>query len=283
MENASKAILMAGGILIGIIILGALFLMFKNLSSYKSSDTNNSRTAQVLEFNNQYDTYDRKDVRGSELYSLLNKVIDYNRRKTDYAYGSTGSAKTENDEGAGLKYMPMTIKVDLNGKKADFSIDGTNVLIQNNSYTESDVDNDFKTKIDNKLKSMVGSYSSSVIQNLGSVASEIYGTLPRSGSSFKTSGFSEYELTTIRDAIIKYDSATGENLRYKTNNNSENIADVIKSSLNTLINANNLKKAYACHEFVQFKRARFSCEKMVTDPNTGRVTEMVFKFTGKFE
>ena len=34
MENASKALIMAGSILIGLMVIGALLLMFNSLSSY---------------------------------------------------------------------------------------------------------------------------------------------------------------------------------------------------------------------------------------------------------
>lgn len=84
MENASKALIMAGSVLIALVIIGALVLMFNSLSNYQETDTQSTREQQVVDFNNQYETYNRKDVRGSDLYSLFNKVIDYNRRKSEW-------------------------------------------------------------------------------------------------------------------------------------------------------------------------------------------------------
>ena len=43
MENASKALLMAAGVLIALIIIGALLLMFNNLSNYQETNTQNTR------------------------------------------------------------------------------------------------------------------------------------------------------------------------------------------------------------------------------------------------
>lgn len=106
MENASKALIMAASVLIAIIIIGALVLMFNSLSNYQGTDTQSTRDAQVIEFNNQYETYNRKNVRGSDLYSLLNRVVDYNRRKS--TSGTEGS-----DQGQYLAYEPMTITYDL--------------------------------------------------------------------------------------------------------------------------------------------------------------------------
>ena len=65
MENASKALLMAAGVLIALIIIGALLLMFNNLSNYQETNTQNTRESQIVEFNKQFETCNRKDVRGS--------------------------------------------------------------------------------------------------------------------------------------------------------------------------------------------------------------------------
>lgn len=83
MENASKALIMAGSVLIALMIIGALLLMVNNLSSYQKVGEQNTREAQVVEFNNQFETYLRRNVRGSDMISLMNRIVDYNTRKTD--------------------------------------------------------------------------------------------------------------------------------------------------------------------------------------------------------
>ena len=55
MENASKALIMAGSVLIALMIIGALLLMFNSLTSYQDTNTQGEREAQVIEFNNQYE------------------------------------------------------------------------------------------------------------------------------------------------------------------------------------------------------------------------------------
>lgn len=83
MENASKALIIAGSVLIALLIIGALLLMFNSLSSYQEVQTQEVREAQVVEFNNQYETYLRNNVRGSDMISLMNRIIDYNARKAN--------------------------------------------------------------------------------------------------------------------------------------------------------------------------------------------------------
>ena len=80
MENASKALIMAGSVLIALLVVGALVLMFSNLTSYQNSNEKANKDEQITKFNQEYSTYNRKDVRGNELYSLINRVVDYNSR-----------------------------------------------------------------------------------------------------------------------------------------------------------------------------------------------------------
>ena len=71
MENASKALIMAGGVLISLMVIGLLVLFYNNLSGM-----------QKIKFNKQYDVYAR-DVYGSEILSIANKIADYNKREAD--------------------------------------------------------------------------------------------------------------------------------------------------------------------------------------------------------
>ena len=84
MENASKALLMAGGILIALLVLGALLLMFNQLSDYQRSNTELLNRSQISEFNSKFTQYARNDLQGYDLISLINKVVDYNRRTGIY-------------------------------------------------------------------------------------------------------------------------------------------------------------------------------------------------------
>ena len=78
MENASKALIMAGGILIALLVLGALLLMFNQVSMYQRSQSDLEDVSQLSDFNEQFTRYARNDLVGTDLISLANKVIDYN-------------------------------------------------------------------------------------------------------------------------------------------------------------------------------------------------------------
>ena len=76
---------MAGGILIALMILGALFLMFNNLSSYQNQNDTSTKSTQIAEFNNQFEPYNKKDnLTLMELHSVYNKVNSNNTKNPEY-------------------------------------------------------------------------------------------------------------------------------------------------------------------------------------------------------
>ena len=89
MENASKAIIMAGGILIGIIILSLLIWTFRPMGDVFEEQGEALSEEQLEKYNRQFNTFD-KSLYGSELLSLKNLLEDYNNRIL---------------EGAGQKYI----------------------------------------------------------------------------------------------------------------------------------------------------------------------------------
>ncbi len=84
MENATRALTMAGGILIALMILGALFLMFNNLSSYQNQNDASTKDTQIAEFNNQFEPYNKDNLTLMELYSVYNKVQSNNKKNPEY-------------------------------------------------------------------------------------------------------------------------------------------------------------------------------------------------------
>ena len=119
MENASKALLIAGGMLLVILIMCSQTSEF-----YKDiSDT------KVYEFNQQFFNYERNDLRIQDIITLINLARDVNEREQ----------------------MPSKIDVFLNGKKVELTgPDGIN----NNDIIkmlEDDLAEDYEFDEDNKI------------------------------------------------------------------------------------------------------------------------------------
>ncbi len=84
MENASKALLMAGGILIALLILGALVLLMTNLQTYQNANNDMTKNSQIAEFNNQFEPYNKNNLTLMELKSVYNKIESNNAQHPEY-------------------------------------------------------------------------------------------------------------------------------------------------------------------------------------------------------
>lgn len=88
MENASNALLMAGGILIALLIIGALVIMGANLQSYQNNNDDLTKLSQIAEFNNQFEPYNKDNLTLMELKSVYNKIKSNNVQHPEYTINS---------------------------------------------------------------------------------------------------------------------------------------------------------------------------------------------------
>ena len=73
MENASKALLIAGGVLIAILIIGLLVNSFTSISSFQQTKLSEEEQEKLVKFNEQYTKYLEQYVYGTEVATLRNK------------------------------------------------------------------------------------------------------------------------------------------------------------------------------------------------------------------
>ena len=81
MENASKALIIAGGVFIALFVIAILVFFFQNVRMAQSEQETADAIMQAAEFNKQYDVYNRNNLYGSEILSLANKMQDYNQKE----------------------------------------------------------------------------------------------------------------------------------------------------------------------------------------------------------
>ncbi len=86
MENASKALLIAGEILIAILLLGVLVYGYNNLSYFMEDKQTDTQRQQLTAFNKQYESYNRKLLRGVDVISVMNKAISNNTKYEGESY-----------------------------------------------------------------------------------------------------------------------------------------------------------------------------------------------------
>ena len=285
MENASKALLIAGSILLVMLIIGLLALSWSKFSGFYSKNDDLAEIEDLSKFNLQFTNYQRNKVYGYELISLANRVADYNMR-----YSTVG----KNDE----KYNPITMKftmtkeqsdklqfndvievTDIKGKMKKISADK---LFKDTVYIQSQSSNQIVGQIFKRAVNTEEIYKSSTIAT--KLAKSI-NSLILSDTQLK---YNEENRDMSRwnswtNSLVTYNRIVNKENEIKFDNTDKNsIADAYEKMINTLINDANIMQYY---EYYQFKRGIFECgENDITyDDVTGRVKSISFKFTGRIE
>lgn len=82
MENAAKALTIAGTILISVLVISAVVFMYRDLTSVKRQDAENQKLQEITDFNKSFESFD-KTLNGAKMLSLANKIQDYNTKYVD--------------------------------------------------------------------------------------------------------------------------------------------------------------------------------------------------------
>ena len=83
MENASKALIIAGGMLIAMLIVGLLVWGFGRIRETQQTQVDQESIQEITDFNERFEAYNRTTVRGYQMISLANLVYDTNSRFTE--------------------------------------------------------------------------------------------------------------------------------------------------------------------------------------------------------
>lgn len=253
MENASKALIMAGGVMLVMLIIALIIFAWGKFSEFYSSNEDLYEITDITEFNLQFTNYDRDDVMGYELISLANKVADYNNR-----YSSATGAK--NDEG----YTPITLTINFVSEdyRKNFVYSGTNRLFTSDKIEQSDV----KNQIENIITTALG-------------IEKLYGNSDMAAKVAKNINSLDYKKVMANNnmtenlakesVIADFNALTGKNVT--------TYSDV------TEYIGNNSDAIYKYYEYYQFKKGIFECTNITYDSVSGRVSKIEFKFTGKLE
>lgn len=80
MENASKALIIAGGVLLAMMILALLLYVASSVTDMAEAQDRKVLTEQIEEFNKSYLAYNKKRMYGTDVITVVNKAIDHNKR-----------------------------------------------------------------------------------------------------------------------------------------------------------------------------------------------------------
>ena len=80
MENASKALEMAAGVLLGVLLLSMVAYFFTSISSWPEQQDNEKNSEQTAQFNLEFEVYDKKGMYGADVISCLTKAENNNKK-----------------------------------------------------------------------------------------------------------------------------------------------------------------------------------------------------------
>lgn len=280
MENASKALLMAAGMFLAVLIISLLVALYNQISDYYNQQHEFTVMEQAQEFNAKFEAYNKDNLIGIDLLSFMNMVIDYNtnqsyqdgtnyeRIKVTITLGNEDILEQFKGESSKYsttsvnKYLTSTI-TNTTGTGNDWQNDKNLIAIAN---TPNDLIEDAKNYYINdlteaKLQKLSAEIDNIIVSETGTTAYDEYCRLKRASILQKILGLN---IGSSNDCDIKVDNETGKTL---------------KDPNNTIEGIKNITSQY--HQYNQFKKAYFDCTEMKYDTDTNRVVEVNFKLQVK--
>ena len=218
MENALKALLMAGGMLIALLVIGALLLAFNQIGDYEKGKSSMTKSSQVADFNKEFGKYSGDDVKGYDLITLINKAIDFNSKE-----GTTKETANSVDYSKKIKIVITNMKK----FKNKYGVNNSSEWLKGNSDSyETQNSGDTIPNGIKKFTELERTYTLSKLSNLSSnydsikagtkTVKDIIGTDDsritleviaqyREYSEFKSSSFKNTDMKYNGDQIVELD------------------------------------------------------------------------------
>lgn len=131
MENASKALIMAATVLIGVIILSLGLYLFAYFSNYANDVEQENITNQIAQFNSQFLAFQGEDLTVYDVITLANLAKNYNQNNGFTSNSTTGYINFDASKIINNPYIlgsvPSTDVYTNNGSKNDISLLAENV------------------------------------------------------------------------------------------------------------------------------------------------------------
>ncbi len=79
MENASKALVIIGAVLLGIMLIGTVMYILNRAGLFFRSQATEETAHTLNEYNAQYEAFNRSNLTGGDIISICNKAYNHNR------------------------------------------------------------------------------------------------------------------------------------------------------------------------------------------------------------
>lgn len=249
--------------LIAILIVTLLVFIWGKFSEYQSSKDELANIENVAKFNEQFANYDRNNVQGYELISLINKILDYNKRYSS-ATGNT------ND----IQYSPIIITINMGGKRNDLIVnDGhhgsQNLLFESDEYVENPNGSLALRDLIKEIRELEEKYGGA--DNATRIAKNYNNLFPKKPGDIDVSSSSD--ISEAYNAVRKYNTFVKDSV-YTVSD----IPNVMMNKYKEMYVAEE-EYVYKCYEYMQFKRLYFKSKGIKYNDQTSRIEQMKFEAT----
>ena len=240
MENATKALLIAASILLIIMIISSVMIFWDVMAGYFTEKHEATMLEQLVEFNNKFSNYNGKTIRGNELISIMNIIIDYNKYQSEM-----------------IGYERIAINIDLKNHHEEMKYkgeSGTNTIIKSSIIVNTGTEQDGPIKEISETSSRLSEnwgISDVKLQKLSAQISNIVDD--EAVDSRSKEDYKKYRAQLLT-RILGYDVEVNDS------------------------RIDNIKRAtYQYYQFTRFKRAMFKCTSIGYNEQNGRINEMKFE------
>lgn len=110
MENVSQALLIAGGVLLGILTVTMLVHMFSTISVMGNANAAKADAKMLAEWNAEWQAYNKHLLYGTEVLTVINKAEQNNKEYTDEEYQVIITGLNEKEQEMGTQDFKKFVK-----------------------------------------------------------------------------------------------------------------------------------------------------------------------------
>lgn len=294
MENAVKALEMAAGVLLGVILMAAVAYFFTQISTWPENEDDLASSEQLAKFNQEYEVYNKSKMYGVDVLSCLNKVISNNEK---YAQGgaflggnaSLGDLKQRENYWINIK---LKLKSDLEECLIVYYCNDRNSIAEKVSENGKSVYVRDISKFSNAITKVRGNDSDTHYTNFTTnteIKKSMYNDPPTNSLTVDIFGNSSAYKDPDGYISLIYKDSNGDvsdmnpdvtNLlnRIQTLSNNESSSNL------TYVVSNRDKNTYTTWTSIEWrtvlydlKNRKFTCKDMTYNTTTGRVNEIIFE------
>ena len=218
MENASKFLLMAGGILIALLVISALVLMFNQIGDYEKGKSNTEKVSQVADFNKEFMVFTYDNIQGTDIISLANKIVNFNS-KSGMQNSINYDKKIKLILNFGNKNKSGSFAYKLGGNPVIFTKDPYFIENYSSEFLQliskyMEYDNKFSIKVMNRLSANYSSLQDGTktikdVTGRSDISQDIIKDIP------KYREYSEFKGSTFKNTKIEYDGEQIKNMYFE--------------------------------------------------------------------